>query len=761
MRTFVRRSLLVGIMLLSGAGCSGGGGDGGSGGPLPATHALSGTVSGSVQAGVTVSLGGAATATTTTNASGQYSFADLADGTYTVTPSLAGHTFAPPSIAVTLAGTDATSRNFVATSAVCPSPNLDVDRSSFRLYDTLCGPTLDGARWQVPAGVERRVSNGAASIRVAVENMEPVELRRSTYAGYAAVAAGARVTTLRATLALPATASRSGGADVRAVVRLVYQPPSKRLLFPGGNGGLMAFEVGLVDFGDGLYVYRQLYHCDDASCAAISESGVTFADPTGFATLPGLKAGTPASYDTTYTAEASLDESTGVLGWRITGGAFGAGGVSGTANPSAYLASAPGWSGIPLAGAGFLVAQLGVSARDYSAAGGSSADVTGVFDDVWVGVNGGAPAAWDDFDGTGANSGPGGFSPMRWGTWGNQSALPSGGSLVQHVELSEPADATMGYIPTLATGFAFPEEVDAMLVDVLVPTAPSGINPSVFLQGRFYNDGTAGGAPYSALGDIQGQIRLLPASDTATFLIFKCITATCSNTTPFGSGSFAVLPIVGNVHTLRLGFDPTTRLFTFGVDSQSFMVDPQVAGPYVTTPAVYVSPAHAPLRILATSTGVSPTEPASSIDAHFNHVMVWSASAPACNALVNSGPTVQWMNVAQNPPIPAGGTPVPGTYHLTEARRYTGSGGASGPAGFSAKEALLVSADTIQLVSLVDGDPEKRSTMAYAVAGNELHVTAVCGDAGISSVPFTASGGELRVYFPEDPGTGEQVYTRQ
>jgi hypothetical protein len=78
-------------------------------------HAISGTVSGAVSQGVTVTLGGASSATTTTNASGYYAFASLADGSYTVTPALAGYTFAPASLSVTVSGADVGGQDFRAT----------------------------------------------------------------------------------------------------------------------------------------------------------------------------------------------------------------------------------------------------------------------------------------------------------------------------------------------------------------------------------------------------------------------------------------------------------------------------------------------------------------------------------------------------------------------------------------------------------------------------------------------------------------------
>ncbi len=62
------------------------------------TYSISGTVSGAIAAGVTMNLTGAATATTTTATGGTYTFAGLANGSYTVTPSLSGYTFSPASI---------------------------------------------------------------------------------------------------------------------------------------------------------------------------------------------------------------------------------------------------------------------------------------------------------------------------------------------------------------------------------------------------------------------------------------------------------------------------------------------------------------------------------------------------------------------------------------------------------------------------------------------------------------------------------------
>src|SRR5882672_7200559 len=74
---------------------------------------LSGTVTGPWVTGVTISLTGTATLSTTTAVNGTYSFASLGAGSYTITPTLAGYNYTPtpPTIAIN----SNTVQNFVAT----------------------------------------------------------------------------------------------------------------------------------------------------------------------------------------------------------------------------------------------------------------------------------------------------------------------------------------------------------------------------------------------------------------------------------------------------------------------------------------------------------------------------------------------------------------------------------------------------------------------------------------------------------------------
>jgi fibronectin type 3 domain-containing protein len=84
---------------------------------LASGYTISGTVSGATASGVTMTLSGAGTGTTTTDASGNYSFTNRPNGTYTITPSKTGYTFSPSSLSVTVNGANQTGKNFTASAS--------------------------------------------------------------------------------------------------------------------------------------------------------------------------------------------------------------------------------------------------------------------------------------------------------------------------------------------------------------------------------------------------------------------------------------------------------------------------------------------------------------------------------------------------------------------------------------------------------------------------------------------------------------------
>jgi alpha-tubulin suppressor-like RCC1 family protein len=97
--------LLLSVVIIT-TGCGGG----------KKTYGISGTITsgGSPLPNVMVTLAGSASMVTTTDAGGNYAFGDVPVGTFTVTPSLSGYTFSPPSRNVWLDGIDAVGFNFSA-----------------------------------------------------------------------------------------------------------------------------------------------------------------------------------------------------------------------------------------------------------------------------------------------------------------------------------------------------------------------------------------------------------------------------------------------------------------------------------------------------------------------------------------------------------------------------------------------------------------------------------------------------------------------
>jgi hypothetical protein len=84
--------------------------------PIPG-YAISGTVRkmGVPLAGVTISLSGTATDTTTTGSDGMYRFTDLSNGAYTVTPTSGQYTFSPLKRNVNIDGMDVSDQDFSVT----------------------------------------------------------------------------------------------------------------------------------------------------------------------------------------------------------------------------------------------------------------------------------------------------------------------------------------------------------------------------------------------------------------------------------------------------------------------------------------------------------------------------------------------------------------------------------------------------------------------------------------------------------------------
>jgi hypothetical protein len=500
-------------------------------------------------------------------------------------------------------------------SGVCAVPTA-ASTIGLNLHDPLCGGTLDGNKWQTPL-FSRSVSGGAMVLDTQISNMESRTIQGLTYATTANVNAGAqRVTTLKADVNVPgATASRTVSAEIRAMVHVSYQPPANRLIFPGGFLDNTFFQIGLVDTGSGLRAFRRLIHCDNASCTSRSVTGITFVDPGGFTpSANGLEADAAAAYDTIYTVSASLNESTGVFSWSIAGGTFGAG-VAGTADPAVYLAGNANWTALgpnPLAGSGFATAFLRTQVSDDSVAAGSDGRVSARFQNVQVGFNNAAATLWDDFSGTGANSGPTELSAAKWSTpvAGKNSMALTAGGLAGHAQIT--SLSTAGIQSFQAINLRNPAAINTMQADVTVSACSNSLGATnrAGLGGSFYNDGTPGttppdtNQPNSRVGDVSASLFLdcffgLPRFQISRFDTTAGAQTLLSNsvnqTVPMGPA-----PFIGNTHTLTLKWDPATHLFTFQVDGATpVVVDPTTVNAFMNVAAPYAAPANSPAMNLS------------------------------------------------------------------------------------------------------------------------------------------------------------------
>jgi hypothetical protein len=223
----------------------------------PATHLISGTVSGAATSGVTVALSGASSATTTTGAGGAYAFTGLADGAYTVTPSLTGYTFTPTSTSVTLAGADATGKDFVAAAAV----------STRTISGTVSGAATSGVTVTLSGAASATTTAGAGGTYSFTNLADGAYTVTPSLTGYTFTPASASVTLAGAdatgkdfvarSIGFAATGSmlapRAGAVAARLPSGKVLVAggvglagvtlASAELFDPAGNGGVGAFSA--------------------------------------------------------------------------------------------------------------------------------------------------------------------------------------------------------------------------------------------------------------------------------------------------------------------------------------------------------------------------------------------------------------------------------------------------------------------------------------------------------------------------------------
>src|SRR6266446_3167809 len=107
--------------------------------------------------GATVALNGATSASATADSSGNYAFAGLANGTYTIAPSHAGFTFTPGSKSMAVNGANVTGVNFTATATTVAPSITSLNPTSGVLGTPV---TITGANFGTTQGTSSVAFNG-------------------------------------------------------------------------------------------------------------------------------------------------------------------------------------------------------------------------------------------------------------------------------------------------------------------------------------------------------------------------------------------------------------------------------------------------------------------------------------------------------------------------------------------------------------------------------------------------------------------------
>ena len=119
--------------------------------------------------GVTITMVGAGSATTTTDATGVFILSGLVNGNYIIAPSQAGFTFSPPSGALTVSGANITGVNFATTSSqgqivACPATGTtNVSIQDFLFTPSVLTVSAGGiVKWTNNGAVAHTVTSGTA-----------------------------------------------------------------------------------------------------------------------------------------------------------------------------------------------------------------------------------------------------------------------------------------------------------------------------------------------------------------------------------------------------------------------------------------------------------------------------------------------------------------------------------------------------------------------------------------------------------------------
>jgi len=536
---------------------------------IPGTHTISGTVTGAVIEGVAVTLReGVPDTSTTTDAAGHYAFTGLADGAYSVTPSLLDgsgsyHVYAPPQRRVTVSGTDVANQDFAGT-ALAP-------------FETFSATPLSATRWD--GGEHYAVLDAQAALLGTAVDAPPASTAYSTNLVVSPAAWSGRLTSVRS-VAQITTSSVKGDAVVRTGIDLWFQPVADRVASPDNLTRALFVRVALQESAAGLVALRQVFACTVPDCTSSQGVGTVTSGGTAWpgSGLTGIARSTP------YTLSITFDTALSRFTFSLRGGSYT---TAVTATIDLSSVTSPPFP-IDLSQANFYRAKLFTQVRGGPAGGaGSGGAIEARLDDVEIGVGGQPPAPFDDF-----NSGTS-FDPARWTVGGESARVASGALEILLQQRDSPAIASLALNRDLLPA---PSALQAQ-VTVLSRSQVGPGQVGARLAATLYNDGSAGLGPApdvsgtsSQVGDVIAQISMTDSD--VSYAVVRCNVAVCSGPGATGGGVTQVVPrtsigtvTLGTPHRLLLHWDAATHLAVFQLDELTpAVVDPTPGFPVADLP---------------------------------------------------------------------------------------------------------------------------------------------------------------------------------
>ncbi|MEO0228268.1 MAG: hypothetical protein ABIL70_09500 [candidate division WOR-3 bacterium] len=214
---------------------------------------------------------------------------------------------------------------------------------------------------------------------------------------------------------------------------------------------------------------------------------------------------------------------------------------------------------------------------------------------------------YDDFSGTFIDK-----TKWKWGEWVRE--IDNGKLILKHGSHNPDTASSFPYSTINNLQFYNPDSVNSIQAEVtILSNQITGISYTrARLEGRWYNDGSAGGG---MTGDIWAEvsIRGAPGRLFARWSIAKSLNAEGTSWMDLGGGDFSTPVTIGGTYTLYIKYDSLSHQFIFRIESEEKTFGPAGLPPRVGN-------ANSPYKALSTRVQIDNPSSSAYISATFDNV---------------------------------------------------------------------------------------------------------------------------------------------